>query len=135
VLIWVMNGTAYVDSVLVNSGGTYWQVVGTGDFSGDGKTDLLWENPSNGAVLLWVMNGTTYAGGSILFNPGPTKGDPLVPWRIVAVGDYTGDGKPDLIWQWPPAGDVVLWTMDGTALVSATPLDTGVTNWRIRGPH
>jgi hypothetical protein len=34
--------------------------VGTGDFSGDGKTDILWRNKSTGQDVVWLMNGTTY---------------------------------------------------------------------------
>jgi hypothetical protein len=34
-----------------------WVVVGTGDFNGDGKSDILWRN-SNGDVGIWLMNGT-----------------------------------------------------------------------------
>jgi FG-GAP repeat len=34
-----------------------WVVVGTGDFNGDGKSDILWRN-SNGDLGIWLMNGT-----------------------------------------------------------------------------
>jgi len=74
------------------------------------------------------MSGTTYV-GSILLNPGSTN------WRIAAVGDYSGDGKPDLIWQMPSTGAVLLWTMDGTTYSGSVFLDTGGTTWRIRGPR
>src|SRR4030095_8794842 len=30
-----------------------------GDFTGDGKADLIFQHPSTGAVLLWEMNGAT----------------------------------------------------------------------------
>ena len=35
------------------------QVKGTGDFNGDGQTDVLWHNPGTGSVGFWAMNGTT----------------------------------------------------------------------------
>jgi hypothetical protein len=39
---------------------TNWQIVGTGDFNGDGKTDILWRNKSTGQNIIWFMNGATY---------------------------------------------------------------------------
>ena len=38
------------------------------------------------------------------------------PWKIVSVTDYTGDGKPDLIWHSAKSGDVVYWQMIMKAL-------------------
>ncbi len=33
------------------------------DFNGDGKSDILWQNGSNGAVYMWFMDGTTVNSG------------------------------------------------------------------------
>ena len=30
-----------------------WKVVGTGDFNGDGKSDILWRNTSTGENAIW----------------------------------------------------------------------------------
>ena len=30
-----------------------WQIVGTGDFNGDGQADVLWRNNSTGADVIW----------------------------------------------------------------------------------
>ena len=35
---------------------TVWSIVGTGDFDGDGKSDILWHDNS-GNVAIWFMNG------------------------------------------------------------------------------
>jgi FG-GAP repeat len=34
-----------------------WVVASTGDFNGDGMSDILWRN-SNGDLGIWLMNGT-----------------------------------------------------------------------------
>jgi hypothetical protein len=50
--------------------------MGTGDFNGDGKVDIIWRNSLNGQNVLWYMNGITYAGYDFL----PPVTDSL--WRI-----------------------------------------------------
>jgi len=95
-----------------------------GDFTGDGKPDLIWQDPSTGAVLLQEMNGSTLVSGTMLA-PGGTL------WQIVGVGDFTGDGKADLLWQHPNTGAVLLWQMDGATYVGSTMINAGGTLWKI----
>ena len=58
--------------------GPSWQVKGTGDFNGDGKSDILWQS-SDGTPAIWLMDGTNAlsvsAAGS--FNPG-------MDWHVIA---------------------------------------------------
>jgi FG-GAP repeat len=59
----VLNHPAHADPA--------WHVVGAGDFNGDGKSDVLWQN-DNGQVYEWQMNGMSVAGaGSVGSNTGP----------------------------------------------------------------
>jgi hypothetical protein len=34
-----------------------WAIVGTEDFNGDGKGDILWRDSNTGTVAIWFMNG------------------------------------------------------------------------------
>jgi hypothetical protein len=38
-------------------------VVGSGDFNGDGDSDILWQNRMSGQVSIWEMDGNTRIGG------------------------------------------------------------------------
>jgi hypothetical protein len=42
-----------------------WQIVDTGDYNGDGKSDILWETGA-GTLGIWFMNGATPASTALL---------------------------------------------------------------------
>ena len=71
--------------------GTTPETVAVGDLNGDGKPDLIVgnRNSANMSVFLGVGDGTFQA--AVDYNT-PTSGTP----DSIAVGDFDGDGKPDL---------------------------------------
>jgi hypothetical protein len=92
------------------------------DFNGDGKPDILWQNPDTGELWVWFLNGTVWTGNAPI--SGPTT------WRVPAVGDFNGDGKTDLLWQNPATGELWVWYMNGTTRTSDAPI-SGPTEWRV----
>jgi ELWxxDGT repeat protein len=91
--LWVTDGTSAGTSELMaagasSSGLTPNDFVGlptsaggpTGDFDGDGKSDLLWQN-SSGEVAVWELNGTSVLSGASLGNPG-------TGWHVKATGRF-----------------------------------------------
>ena len=46
---------------------TAWSIVQTGDYNGDGKSDLLWRDGS-GNTSIWFMNGTKIASAASVGN-------------------------------------------------------------------
>ncbi|MEE8459065.1 MAG: S8 family serine peptidase, partial [Phycisphaerales bacterium] len=58
-LLWLMDGTSLtpVTTVLPTVTNPYWRVVGTDDFDGDGKTDILWRHVAKGKNWVWFMDG------------------------------------------------------------------------------
>ena len=87
-----------------------------GDFSGDGKADLLWQDvkpgdANYGVVVVWVTGGAMQWLG---------QADPTV-WKLAGVGDFSGDHKADVLWQDVKPGDanygmVGAWVTGGAML-------------------
>ena len=85
--------------------GAKWQMKATGDFDGDGKSDLLLQYKDTGAVYVWEMNGKTIkAGGFIGGDDGPGA-----KWQVKATGDFDGDGHSDILMQYADTGACFVW--------------------------
>ena len=133
-----------IASVLAGDGATY-RVVATnavsstpsngamltvnaaaGDFNGDGKADLLWQNTATGERLVWLMNGTAF-GSSVSLGVVPPG------WSIAGSGDFNGDAKNDFLWQDKATGERRIWLMDGTTFSSSVSLGIVPLEWSIAG--
>ena len=66
--VWYMNGTSLTGTALIGAlSDQSWQIVGTADFNGDGKADLLWRrNAGAGEIGVWYMNGTSLTGTALI---------------------------------------------------------------------
>ena len=78
-----------------------WRIVRTGDFDGDGRTDVFWRNGLTGANVVWrSANPTTQQAVAAVADP---------DWQPVAAGDFNGDGKTDVFWRKWDTGANVIW--------------------------
>jgi hypothetical protein len=114
-VIYEMNGTAKLSgSGAVNvKPGAGWKVVATGDFNADKSSDIVLQNGSQ--VEIWLMNGTTQLPGSgVVSTPAPSG------FKVIGTADFNGDGDADILWQNTSTGQMQIWTMNGSTLVSST---------------
>jgi hypothetical protein len=131
---WFMDGINMIGSATfpAQAPDVGWKLVGTGDFNRDGKTDLVWQHMVTGQIGVRLMNGVNLV-SDLFFSPS-SVGD--TAWKIVTVGDFNADGKPDLVWQREGTGESAVWLMDGTSLMSGlyfNPAQETDTNWNIVG--
>jgi len=90
-----------------------WNPVATGDFTGNGDSDLVWRQPSSGLTEIQLLNGNTAVGGGVIPNNPFGNSD----WDIITTGDFTGDGKDDLVWQNQSTGLIELQFLNGNTAV------------------
>ena len=72
VAIWFLNSSGAVGSsasVAAVSPAAGWTILQTGDFNGDGKSDILWTDGS-GNLAIWFMNSATISSSSGIGNTG-----------------------------------------------------------------
>jgi 6-phosphogluconolactonase (cycloisomerase 2 family) len=102
------DGTAATAAHELGSLPNTWQIDGTGDFDGDGDTDVLWRHDDGQTVTWETQNGAFVASHDIEFAS--------INWRIEGTGDFDGDGDADIVWRHRD-GAVVTWEMDDGAYV------------------
>jgi hypothetical protein len=123
---WLMSGSTPV-SYPGWAAGTGWTLQGTGDFNDDRRTDLLWVSSSTGHVAIWQMNGAnTPVVANLSFSPG---------WSVAGVADFDKDGASDILWRYAATGELSIWRSNsvGGSLVTPTYLALGdPTYWASR---
>jgi hypothetical protein len=92
--IWAMNGhriagraTVVGENGLPAFVGPPFEIVGVGDVTGDGKSDIVWHHGGTGETQIWRMDGHRIAGRATVVGE---NGQPIFvgpPFRIVGVGD------------------------------------------------
>jgi hypothetical protein len=64
-----LNGGQVIGAGGVGALGNDWHIADTGDYNGDGNSDILWRN-DNGATGIWELNGSQVIGAVSLGNAG-----------------------------------------------------------------
>ena len=128
--LWTLSSTGAAVTVqpLHGGGNLGWKIIGSRDFDGDGKSDLLWRDANNGMTLIWLMNGATIRSSQIVHQGGNQD------WSIAALGDFDADTKNDIFWRHTPTGMTLLWRMDGASILQSSVVHPGGNlGWTIAG--
>jgi uncharacterized delta-60 repeat protein len=129
--LYLLNGTQILagEGYLRTVADLNWQIVGVGDFDGDGRADILWRNISTGQNYIYFMNGTAIANEGYI----RTVADPN--WQVAGIGDFDGDGKDDILWRNGVTGENYLYPMDGLSIKASEGFLRSVADqtWQIAG--
>src|SRR5262249_61050466 len=82
--MWGVNGSSMLTQATLSNSGSQWHAIGTGDFNGDGMSDILFQN-NDGTPLVWTMNGTSVVSTATYPNPGSS-------WVLKDDGPIQGSG-------------------------------------------
>jgi hypothetical protein len=104
-----------------------WKIIGTGDFNGDGRNDILWRQ-NDGTLSVWLAN----TNGSFSSNSN-FSGSISTAWNVAVTGDINGDGRADILWR-SSDGTITDWlgTTSGSFTTNDANALTGVpTSWHV----
>lgn len=120
--VWFMSGLA-----LLPASGTIailpspqWSILGSGDFDGDGRGDLLLRHATTGDLAIWLMDGRAVKPGSAVFATLDAS-----RWLLAGIGDANADGTADILWYDALTGNVHVWLMNGTTLLPGSAVAGG----------
>ena len=152
--VWQLDGNQITFADYLRIGATQigvpgpdWNIVGDGDFDGDGKGGLLWRTDS-GAMATWELDGNQIKSAAFLKQGATTVGAPGADWHVVDTADFNGDGKADILWRTglptptsgpegtlePGGGQTAIWQMDGNQIAAADYTRLGSTIVGAPGP-
>jgi hypothetical protein len=97
------------------------------DCTGDGRSDLVWRNLSNGRVGRWAMQGLA----SLSYQDLGVVAD--ANWFVRSTGDFDMDGENDLYWHNVLTGEVVVWLLRGGNFYNWIPLPSAPAGWELSG--
>jgi hypothetical protein len=96
----------------------------SGDYNGDGKSDILWHNGSTGGNAIWKSaNKATYQSVDSIAD---------LDWVVAGVGDFDHNGKSDILWHNRATGANAIWRSANKAAYQSV---EGITdlNWVVAG--
>lgn len=87
-----------------------YEIAAIADFTGDGRSDVLWKSDADHYLVLWVAKDQGYEQRAIGgYEPGMS---------FVGAGDFDGDERYDLAWRSTVTGQLKLWLMRGETIAA-----------------
>ena len=87
------------------------------DLSGDGISDIVWQNEGTGDTWEWVMSGDSHVANIQIGN--------LANWSELGAGNFFGSGTDGLLWQNKQNGQVYDWSFSAGQHVAGSDVYLG----------
>jgi hypothetical protein len=105
--MWIIESGALVERIsLTQTLGDGWSMAGSGDFDGDGRSDLVLRNENQRLVEIWYLNS-----GEVL-EVLEIADAPYEAWKVAGTRDFDSDGVAEILWHLPESGQMRLWRFD-----------------------
>lgn len=105
---WRMRGHVVLSAPTSQSYASQLTLVATGDFNGDGRTDILWRRADH-TFRLWTASGSGWSPSTI--NHGPIQAASVV----VGAADIDGDGRDEVLIVNNTSRFLTYWKVEGTS--------------------
>jgi hypothetical protein len=85
-------------------------VVSDNPFAANGS--ILWHHSSTNETQIWFMDRQRVSGRATVLGEDGNPAFVGLPFSIVGVGDFNGDGKADILWHHSSTNETQIWFMD-----------------------
>lgn len=99
-------------------------IARTHDFNGDGISDILWRNASDGRNSIWRSANS--------LTPQSVWTVASQAWRVAGIGDFNGDGVSDILWRNTSDGRNSIWLSGDSATLQGIS-SVASQAWRVAG--
>lgn len=112
----------------VTDDGTYTETdkpAATKDINGDGSSDILIRNLTNGRLVYQIYNSFTISStDNLKYMTGTVASASMSLYDMKAVADSNADGKADVLYRKKADGSYLLWTLNGNTITGADMVKT-----------
>lgn len=124
--IWRSQGTGTFTAQFLANYGNGWSVKGVTDLNADGRADIVWQNAGLGLMDYWWMGG---ASGTTILGSGAQPVGSI--YRVIATGDFDGDGRGDLLWTNESNDLLWVWRSQGNGQFISELVDGYPPGWSV----